>query len=609
MKGWTGRILRVDLSREEIKVWNYDADLAIKFIGGRGFAIKILWDELEPGIDPLSPRNLLIIAAGPLTGLPMASSGKLTVAFKSPLTLGYGDGNIGGLAAVNLRRAGYDAIIIRGKAKEPVYLYVGREVRIEKADYLWGLTTFETERKLREIYGKKAGILCIGPAGESLVKYATIISQEGRSGGRPGAGAVMGSKNLKALVIEGGEGIEVADEIALMKVGLISFLELRRNPKYNFWMKQGTMATIRWSQGICVLPTMNFREGFFEFADRISGEVMERMLIGKRACPNCNMPCGNIVKDAEGKLVELDYENVAMLGSNIGIADLSRVAVLNRLADEYGIDTISLGNVIGFAMEASERNLIRERIEWGDFDRVRELIREIAFREDLGALLAEGTRKVSERIKGGSERWAMNIKGLEISAYDCHAAPAMALAYATSPIGAHHKDAWIIGWEVNVGRMDYSEAKVRKLIELQRIRGGIFESLVACRLPWIELGLNLERYIEALRAATGINFSLSMLFEVADRIYSLIRAFWIREYGGMWGKYMDYPPARWFEEPLSKGPLKGAKLDKKGFDYMLLKYYALRGWDERGVPRRSTLIKLDLAYVAEELSNYISLSP
>ncbi|OYT62343.1 MAG: aldehyde ferredoxin oxidoreductase, partial [Thermofilum sp. ex4484_15] len=192
---------------------------------------------------------------------------------------------------------------------------------------------------------------------------------------------------------------------------------------------------------------------------------------------------------------------------------------------------------------------------------------------------------------------------------DCHAAPAMALAYATSPIGAHHKDAWIIGWEVNVGRMDYSEAKVRKLIELQRIRGGIFESLVACRLPWIELGLNLERYIEALRAATGINFSLSMLFEVADRIYSLIRAFWIREYGGMWGKYMDYPPARWFEEPLSKGPLKGAKLDKKGFDYMLLKYYALRGWDERGVPRRSTLIKLDLAYVAEELSNYISLSP
>jgi len=589
-------------------VWEYDGSLALNFIGGRGFIIKILWDELKPATDPLSPENIMILAAGPLTGLPAVSSGKLVIGFKSPLTYGYGDGNVGTLAAVNLRKAGYDAVVIKGKANRPSYLYIGKNVELIRADELWGLTTFKVERELKKRYGGRAGILCIGPAGENLVKYATVISQEGRSGGRPGAGAVMGSKNLKAIVIEGEGEVNVADERKLREAAIEGFLKLKRSPKYAFWLRQGTMATISWSQKACVLPTTNFKEGMFEMAEKISGEVMESMVVLKRGCPNCNMPCGNVVKDYEGGLAELDYENVAMLGANIGLGDLSKIATLNRMADEYGLDTISLGNVIGFAMEASEKGLIEEEIEWGDFNAAKELIEEITFRKGLGSLLAEGTREASRRIGGGSERWAMNVKGLEISAYDCHAAPAMALAYSTSPIGAHHKDAWIIAWEISVGREKYDISKVKKLIELQRIRGGIFESLVVCRLPWIELNLSLEWYLRMFNNATGLRFTIQDMYSVADRIYSLIRAFWIREYKGAWDRAMDHPPARWFEEPLTKGPLKGAKLKREGFETMLSYYYKERGWDQRGIPKRNTLEKLGLKQVAEELSNYITLN-
>ncbi len=609
MKGWWGRVLRINLSENEVRVQKIDTETLTKFIGGRGLAVKILWDELKPGVDPLSPENKLIIAAGPLTGIVGPSTGKLVVAAKSPLTNGYGDGNIGTIASVQLRKAGYDALVIDGASKKPVYIYIEDDkVDIISAEGLWGKDTFETERLLKEVHGKDVGVLLIGPAGENLVRYATIISQEGRSGGRPGIGAVMGSKKLKAIVIRGTKEILVADKNEVVKVASEAYREIKNAPAYDFWMRQGTMATIEWSNTNSVLPTLNFREGVFDFYRLIDGYSMEAMKVTQRGCPNCNMICGNVVLDYERELSELDYENVAMLGSNIGLGHLGKVAALNKLADKYGIDTISLGNVLAFATEASEKKLIDEKIEWGDFKKYRELVEDIAFRRGLGDLLAEGTKRISEKIKGDSWKWAMNVKGLEISAYDCHAAPAMALAYATSPIGAHHKDAWIIAWEVKVGRTAYTKEKVEKVIELQRIRGGIFETLVACRLPWIELGLKLEYYMRLFKAATGIDMTLDDYYKVADRVYALIRAFWIREYGGKWSREMDYPPARWFEEPLTKGPLKGARLDREKYDAMLSWYYEIRGWDERGIPRKSTLEELGLSDVAQELEKYVELS-
>ena len=608
MFGWTGKFLRINLNKNKAVAEQYKANIAKGFLGGRGFAVKILWDELKPDIDPLSPENKLVFAAGPLTGFALPSSGKLVVAAKSPLTGGYGDGNIGTHAAVQMRKAGYDAVIVEDKARTPIVLLIRDEsCEFLDAKDLWGSCSFKTEKKLRNIYGPVAGILCIGPGGENLVKFANIVSQEGRAGGRPGIGAVMGSKNLKAVVFLGSGDLQAAYPKEIRELGADAYREVLTKPNYAFWKRQGTMSTIEWSQENSVLPTYNYREGVFDKAEAIGGFTMEKLKISNRGCPDCNMTCGNVVKGSDRKESELDYENVAMLGSNIGLGNLKQVAVLNRFADEFGLDAISLGNVIGFAMEASEKGLIEEKIRWGKFKESKALIEDIAYRRGLGNTLAEGVRSASERIGGGSNRWAMHVKGLEISAYDCHAASAMALAFATSSIGAHHKDAWVISWEVKVGREGYSEAKVDKVIEFQRIRGGVFESLTVCRLPWIELGFELEWYARFLHAATGLEIRWENLNLIADRIFNLIRAFWVREYGKNWSKEMDVPPARWFEDPLNKGPLKGAKLDRTKYDVMLQRYYRKRGWDERGIPTKLTLNNLGLADVAKQLKKRVKL--
>jgi len=608
MFGWTGTFLQVNLNKGKAVANRYEASLAKNFLGGRGFAVKILWDKLRSGIDPLSPENVLVFATGPLTGLSLPSSGKLIVASKSPLTGGYGDGNIGTLAAVQMRKAGYDAVIIEGKANKPIVLLI-RDATAEFLDAkdLWGLNSFETEKKLRELYGRTAGILCIGQGGENLVKFANIVCQEGRAGGSPGIGAVMGSKNLKAVIFIGSREIPVAQPKEMKELGAEGYREVMTKPNYAFWKRQGTMMTIEWSQENSVLPTFNYREGVFEEADKIGGFAMEKLKIANRGCPQCNMTCGNVVKGSDKKESELDYENVAMLGSNIGLVSLKQVAALNRAADEFGLDTISLGNVIGFAMEASEKGLLTDKISWGKFKDTKALIEDIAYRRGLGRLLAEGVRFAAEEIGKGSKRWAMHVKGLEISAYNCHSTPAMALSYATSSIGAHHKDAWVISWEVKVGRESYSEEKVDKVIELQRIRGGVFESLTVCRLPWVEVGFELEWYPRFLYAATGLEMNWDNLNLIADRIFNLTRAFWIREYGKSWSKEMDVPPARWFEEPLTKGALKGAKLDRAKYDVMLQRYYKKRGWDERGIPTKTTLDKLGLKDVAKQLGKRVKL--
>ncbi|MEB3861665.1 MAG: aldehyde ferredoxin oxidoreductase family protein [Desulfurococcales archaeon] len=608
MKGWHGRILWINLSTGESREVEYPKEWALDFLGGRGLAARILWEHLPVGADPLGPENLLIMAVGPLTGVTLPSSGKMIVAAKSPLTGGYGDGNIGTWAAVELRKTGFDAVVFQGASRRPVVAYIeDGKVSLEDAEDLWGLDTFETERRLRERYGKDAGIVEIGPAGERLVKFATVISQEGRSGGRPGLGAVMGSKKLKAVVFRGTRGFNLHDPKKVKEEGSKAYMEVVRAKNYKFWMRQGTMMTVEWAQEAGVLPAYNFREGVFDEYQGIGGFRMEELKIGQRGCPKCNMTCGNMIRDEEGEISELDYENVAMLGSNLGLGDLRKVAVLNRMADMLGLDTISLGSVMAWAAEASELGHIEEKVEWGDYKRFRELVGEIAYRETgLGDLLAGGVREACTKTGKGSCDYAIHVKGLEVSAYDCHAAPGMALAYGTSPIGAHHKDAWVISWEVATDRFSYSRDKAAKVIELQRIRGGLFESFVACRFPWVEVGLNLEYYPKILTYATGVSYTWEDLYRLADRVYALVRALWIREYGG-WSREMDMPPARWFKHPLTKGPLAGARLDLDKYNELLNHYYDLRGWDERGVPRRSTLEKLGLGFTVEALDKIVGL--
>jgi aldehyde:ferredoxin oxidoreductase len=360
------------------------------------------------------------------------------------------------------------------------------------------------------------------------------------------------------------------------------------------------MQAFDWCNENACLPTYNFREGIFEHSKEVDGYMLEKIKVDRKGCPMCNMQCGNIVRDSSTELSELDYENVALLGPNIGMKDLRQVALLNRMADEWGLDTISLGSCIGFLMEASEKGLISETIEWGDFEAAQKLIGDIGRGEGLGKILSNGVRRASETIGKGSHRWAMQVKGLEISGYNCHACPGMALSFGTSPIGAHHKDAWVIAWEISTDRFSYNKEKVEKVIELQRIRGGFFESATVCRFPWVEVNLDFNWYPDYVEAITGNRLNLEDLYKIGDRIYSLMRAYWVRENQGF-NRQWDYPPDRWFEEPLPHGELKGAKLDREKYDQMLSWYYELRGWDENGVPLKKTLDALGLAEVSKEL--------
>jgi aldehyde:ferredoxin oxidoreductase len=287
------------------------------------------------------------------------------------------------------------------------------------------------------------------------------------------------------------------------------------------------------------------------------------------------MPCGIIVKDAENQNAEITYENAGLLGANIGVKDISKVAVLNRLADEYGLDTISLGNCLGFLMEASERNLSDGKLPWGDFEGCKVVIEDLINNRGLGEIIFEGVQK--------------------------DASPGMALAYGTSPIGAHHKDAWVIAWEVSSPhRFSYTREKAEKVIEHQRWRGGWFECATVCRLPWIELGFGLDWYPKYMQAVTGHEISNDEIFELGDRVYALMRAYWVRESEG-WSRQMDCPPSRWFDEPYNEGDFKGSKLNRDGYDQLLSWYYEIRGWDERGIPRKETLVSLGLGNIASDV--------
>ncbi|MDK2384542.1 MAG: aldehyde ferredoxin oxidoreductase N-terminal domain-containing protein, partial [Candidatus Korarchaeota archaeon] len=296
--GWTGKILRVDLTRRKAVVQDLDPKVAVDFLGGRGLAIKTLWEELPPGVDSRSPENLLICATGPLTGLTRPSSGKMVIAAKSPLTGGYGDGNIGTRASVQLKKAGYDAVIVSGKAEEPSMIVIEDDkVEIKSAKDLWGLDTYKAQDELESQYGKNAGILVIGPAGENLVKISVVTSEKGRAGGRPGMGAVMGSKNLKALVVRGTKEIPMDNPKEVLKLGAEAYKDVKSKDNYDFWVRQGTMFTVEWANENSALPTYNFSEGVFDGFDKIGGNAMEKIYkVSQKGCPNCNMPCGNITE-------------------------------------------------------------------------------------------------------------------------------------------------------------------------------------------------------------------------------------------------------------------------------------------------------------------------
>ncbi|MCG3219016.1 MAG: aldehyde ferredoxin oxidoreductase family protein [Candidatus Heimdallarchaeota archaeon] len=612
MYGWNGKFLRVNLTTGEITTQTFDEEYGKKWIGGRGFAVKTLCDELEPGTDPLGPDNRLIFAAGLLSGLPIPSAGKMVVSAKSPITNGYADGNLGTWASENLRKAGYDALIVQGASDKPVMLEIkDDEVKIIDAAEYWGQNCDELHANLEEKYGKRAGVLTIGRGGENMVKYAIIRSLEGRAGGRPGVGAVMGSKKLKAVVITGTGEIPLADPEELKRLGREGLKDVKDKPLYDFWMTEGTNQVLTWCHETGTLPTFNFQEGTFDKHDMINGAYVGEHRSDTKGCPRCNMRCGHRVTavgdDLDGRLTELDYENVGLLGPNLGIGDIHQIGTLNLLADEYGVDTISLGGSLGFFAEATQKGLVpnEEVVEWGDWQKFEKLIHQIGDRKGIGDLIADGTKRMAEEFSNNSIDWAIQVKGLECSAYNCTYVPGMALSFGVSPLGAHHKDAWCISFKLRESELGgYGEDKAAKVIELQRIRGGLFETFLACRFPWIEVGHSLDNYPPYLKAITGQDFSLDDAWEVADGVYALMRSFWIREYNAMgieWSRDLDQPPARWFDDPQKEGPVAGKTLDRTKYQELLNHYYRLREWNHNGVPTPSLLKKLGLEDVIDEV--------
>jgi len=604
--GYLGRVLRVNLTTKEAREERLSEEFMVKYVGGRGWASRIIWDESLNVKSAFDPDNKLIVMTGPLTGLMVPGACKVTVASISPATGIYGDSNVGGLFGVQLKQAGFDGVIIEGVSEKPVYLWINRRgAELRSAEHLWGKGSLTTESMLKKELGDNSvSMLTIGPAGENLVAFACITCDYGNQAGRTGMGAVMGAKRLKAIAVKGEDGIPVADPATMEKLYTEALDYLKSKDELRVWWDQGLMQVIEWAQEASCLPTHNFQLATFIHAKRIGGEAISKAKIRDVSCYLCPMACKKLV-EAKGKLViGPEYETAVFLGSNVGLSSLEDVAYANWLCDELGMDTISAGSLIAFAMECWERGLLRDDqvegldLSFGNAETVFKLLEMMAHREGLGAVLADGVKEAAKRIGGDSERYALHVKGLEVSGYDVRAAPAMALAYATADIGAHHNRAWAITYDLKVGRDKYTEDKVKWVIYLQHVRP-LFDCLGVCRLPWVELGLDLRFYEKFYVAATGIQVALEELLKASERIYNLTRAI-----GGVRGvaKKDDSLPRRFFEDPIPEGPLKGAKLSREKFNQMLTKYYELRGWDpETGLPTRAKLIELGLEDVADKL--------
>ena len=612
MKGWTGNILRVNLTNKTHKVETFTEEFAKKWVGGRGFASKILFDELKPGIDPLGPENKLVVALGPIAGIPAPNTGKVVVAAKSPLTGFYGDGNLGSRVSDQLRKAGYDVLIVEGKADKPVYLNIEDDkVEFLDAAGMWGKGTYHSNEWLYARHGKNVGVLNIGQAGENKVLFAVIRSLEGRAGGRPGIGAVMGSKMLKAIVVKGTKQIPQHDAELMKKLGVEGLKKARELDQKSGWSKQSTNAVLAWCNEVNGLPVQNMRRTAHAEAAKVDGVRLDEARIATYGCPSCTMHCGITIHDDQGRESELDYENIGMLGPNINVFDLKKVGALNYLCDDYGLDTISAGSVLGFYADAIAQGAAKGDYKFGDAEASKTLLWDIASRKQgVANTLADGARKAALAFGKNSIDYAMQVKGLEVAAYNCKSIPGQALANGVAAIGGHHREAWIITFEMKFSKREsYGPEKAKKVIELQRIRGGLFELLVACRFPWVEVGYELENYPKFFNAVTGLDWTLDDFWNVADRAYSMIKLHYLREFPNATRKD-DYPPAVWFDPKNAdtEGPQKGVVLEYDKYDSLLQHYYDARGYDQRGIPTLETLKKLGLEAEAAAAAKYAKLN-
>ena len=589
MNGWNGKILDIDLSTGRIQTRALDREMARLFLGGRGLGARLLWDLVGPDVDPLSPDNVLIFATGPLTATGIQTSNRFSVSTKSPLTGTVLDANSGGWWGRQFKRTGYDVLIVRGRAPEPVYIEISPEnVAIHSATHLWGKTVSETSDALGQDRNRR-NVLCIGPAGENLVRIAAIMNDKERALARGGPGAVMGSKNLKAIVVQGKGRNEPADQDMFRFVLYEATKLLKASPLTSQALPEfGTAVIMNVINTIGALPTRNFQEAQFENAERISGEhIAETILEGNQACWACPIFCTRLTRTRNGHGEGPEYETAWAFGADCGIDDIEIIAEANYLCNDLGLDTISVGATIACAMEMSERGIIQSELRFGRADLLHDVIRDIAYRRGLGDELAEGSYRFAERY--GVPELSMSVKKLELPAYDPRAMQGQGLLYATSNRGGCHMRGNMLGPEVLaiprlVDRFAY-QGKAG-LVARNQDSAAAIDSLVLCKFA--HLALNEEFFARFLRAVTGEPFTTEDLWRAGERIWNLERLYNLRE---GFTREDDTLPRRLLEEPIPSGPSKGYVVH---LEPMLEEYYAFRGWDRSGVPTRAKLEELGL---------------
>ena len=611
-RGYMGKILRVDLTAGKWSVQDFPENWMRMYVGGNGLAARILFDELKPGIDPLSPDNILIFATGPLTGTSFPSSGRWAAYAKSPLTTAvWGEAHSGGTWGPELKYAGFDAIVVTGRSEKPVYLWIeDGNVEIRDAAHLWGKDVFDTDEILKEEIGDETiKAIYIGPAGEKLVRLACIMDNLYRAAGRCGLGAVMGSKNLKAIVCRGSKDIEVERPDEFLRVTEELLEKMKENPITGEALPTyGTDVLTNIINEVGGLPTFNFQQGWHPEAWKNSGETLrDTILIKNRGCRFCWIRCARYSLIRSGPYAGVigegpEYETVWAFGSNCGVFRLDAIHAANTLCNKYGIDTISTGNIIGWAMELYERGILTKEdtdgleLKFGCHEAMVELVERIALRKGkLGDLLAEGPIRASVKIGKGSDRLIMGVKGLGLPAYAPRAFWGHALAYATSLRGGCHLRAYMIAPEV-LGipkKMDplTTEGKAEMCIFLQNYFAFVDSSLV-CK--FVTFALTPEDFAKAMTSCTGWNWTADDILKTGERIWNLERMIQCRENVG---RKDDTLPERCLKEPAPVGPAKGKVVP---LEVMLDEYYELRGWDlKTGIPKPDKLRELGLERAAE----------
>ncbi len=618
--GYAGRILRIDLTR---KTWTEEPlseEMARAFIGGAGFGIKHLFDEVKPGIDPLGPENILVFAPGPFTGAGVPCASRMAVTGKSPLTGAVGMALSGGHFPSEIKLAGWDAIIVEGKAESPTYVAImGSDVRFRDARHCWGTLTFDCQQIIKnELHDQNVRVCCIGPAGERLSRIACMINER-RAVGRKGLGAVMGSKNLKAIAIRGTQPVAIASEEKYRVARAVLLKAFKDSPVlYPEFSRCGTSMVTDLTGAMGVLPAKNWSAtGEFVPIEGIGRDAHASRTIGREHCYDCPVGCSQLRLARTGPYAGIlsegpDFETIYSFGSCVGMTEVDPVIAADRLADELGLDSISSGVTIAFAMELFERGIITIEetdgieVRFGNDEALIKLLRKMAFRDGFGGVLADGTAAAARRIGRGSEKYAMHVKGLELPGYDVRALKAHGLGYATSYTGADHCRGYAfqevfgvpIPWPVD---RFAAEGKGKLTIWNQDTRASTLDSAPMCAflLDMAVPDTACQNTSALMEAVTGLDLTPQEVLRVGERINNLARAFNVRE---GFTRADDTLPERLLTEPLKAGGSKGHLVSREELDKMLDEYYSLRGWDvSSGVPTRAKLAELGLGYVADAL--------